>query len=54
MIENSAYAVCYVDHGWGGAAQTYAKAIRKDLSLRTSVLILPLNVLFQLIYFFNF
>ena len=27
MIENSAYAVCYVDHGWGGAAQTYAKAI---------------------------
>ena len=34
MIENSAYAVCYVDHGWGGAAQTYAKAIKKGLVIK--------------------
>ena len=34
MIENSAYAVCYVDHGWCGAAQTYAKAIKKGLVIK--------------------
>ena len=26
MIEHSTYALCYINHSWGGAAQTYAKA----------------------------
>ena len=33
MVENSSYALCYVNHGWGGAAQTYEKAIKKGLTL---------------------
>lgn len=33
MVENSAYAICYVTHGWGGAAQTYEKAKKKGLQI---------------------
>ncbi len=31
MVNNAAYAVCYVTHGWGGAAKTYEYAKRKQL-----------------------
>lgn len=31
MIDNAAFAVCYVNHGWGGAAKTYERAIKKNL-----------------------
>lgn len=33
LIENSSYAVCYVTHGWGGAAQTYERAQKKGLKM---------------------
>jgi len=29
MVDNSDYAICYVNHGWGGAAQTYKYAKKK-------------------------
>lgn len=29
MVENSTAAVCYVVHGWGGAAKTYSRALKK-------------------------
>ncbi|MBQ7794364.1 MAG: DUF1273 domain-containing protein [Clostridia bacterium] len=31
MIKNSKYAVCYVNHDWGGAAKTYKKAVKRGL-----------------------
>lgn len=31
MVDNAAFAICYVNHGWGGAAQTYERAIKKNL-----------------------
>ena len=33
LVENSAYAICYVTHGWGGAAQTFEKAVKKGLTV---------------------
>lgn len=33
MVDNSSYAICYVTHGWGGAAQTYAQAQKKGLTI---------------------
>lgn len=33
MVDNSAYAICYVTHDWGGAAQTYKRALKKKLSI---------------------
>lgn len=33
MVSNSAYAICYVSHGWGGAAKTYEYAKRKQLQI---------------------
>ena len=33
MVDNAAYAICYVTHGWGGAAQTYQRAIKKNLTI---------------------
>lgn len=33
MIENSGYAICYVEHSWGGAAKTYQQAIRKGVKV---------------------
>jgi len=33
LIDNSAYALCYVTHGWGGAAQTYERAVKKGLTI---------------------
>lgn len=33
MVDNAAFAICYVNHGWGGAAQTYERAIKKKLNI---------------------
>lgn len=33
LVDNSAYAICYVAHGWGGAAQTFEKAVKKGLTV---------------------
>lgn len=33
LVEHSAYALCYVTHHWGGAAQTYKLAKRRGLLL---------------------
>ena len=33
MVNNSSYAICYVTHGWGGAAQTYEIARKKGLKI---------------------
>ncbi len=33
MVDNAAFAICYVNNGWGGAAQTYGKAIKKKLNV---------------------
>lgn len=34
MIENASYAICYITHDWGGAAQTYKKAIKAGLFIK--------------------
>ena len=33
MVDNAAHAICYVNHGWGGAAKTYDRAVRKKLNI---------------------
>lgn len=33
MVDNAAYAICYVTHGWGGAAQTYNIALKRNLQI---------------------
>lgn len=33
MVDSSAYAICYVNHGWGGAAKTFERAIKKNLTI---------------------
>lgn len=33
LVENSSYAICYIEHDWGGAAKTYAQALRKGLTI---------------------
>ena len=33
LIDNSAYALCYVTHDWGGAAKTYERAKKKGLTV---------------------
>lgn len=33
MVDNAAFAICYVTHGWGGAAQTYERVKRKKLNI---------------------
>ena len=32
MIDNSAHAICYVNHSWDGIAQTYEKAVKEGLT----------------------
>ncbi len=31
MVDNAEYALCYVTHGWGGAAKTFERAKKKGL-----------------------
>ena len=33
LVDNSAYAICYVTHGWGGAAKTLERAQKKKLTI---------------------
>ena len=33
LVDNSKYAICYVTHGWGGAAQTYEYAKKHGLNI---------------------
>lgn len=33
LVDNSAYAICYVKHSWGGAAQTLKWAAKKGLTI---------------------
>ena len=33
MVDSAAYAICYVNHGWGGAAKTYERALKKKLHI---------------------
>lgn len=34
LVDQSAYALCYVTHSWGGAAQTYRRAEKKGLQIK--------------------
>lgn len=31
LVDNAGYALCYVTHGWGGAAKTFERAKKKGL-----------------------
>lgn len=33
LVDNSKYAICYVTHNWGGAAQTYEYAKKQGLDI---------------------
>ena len=33
MVDNSGFALCYVNHGFGGAVNTYLRAKRKKLAI---------------------
>ena len=33
MVDNSTYAICYISHGWGGAAATYQRAVKHNLKI---------------------
>ena len=33
LVDNAAYALCYVTHGWGGAAQTLKRAQKKGMTI---------------------
>lgn len=33
LVDNAKYAICYVTHGWGGAAQTYEYAKKHGLNI---------------------
>lgn len=33
MVENASHAICYVEHGFGGAAGTWRYAVKKGLSV---------------------
>lgn len=33
LVNNSSVAICYITHGWGGAAQTYEYAKKKKLRI---------------------
>lgn len=33
LVNHSAYALCYVNHDWGGAAKTYQLAVRQGLQI---------------------
>lgn len=31
MVDNAQYAICYINHTWGGAYKTYSRAEKKNL-----------------------
>lgn len=33
LVDNAGYALCYVTHGWGGAAKTLERAKKKGLTI---------------------
>lgn len=33
MVDHSSFAICYIDHDWGGAAQTYKRALKRKLKI---------------------
>lgn len=33
MVDNASYAICYVNHNWGGAAKTFSYTQRKKLQI---------------------
>ena len=33
MVDHAAYALCFVEHSWGGAAKTYSYALKKKLTI---------------------
>lgn len=33
LVDHSAHALCYITHDWGGAAKTYAMAVKNGLSI---------------------
>lgn len=33
MIDNAAFAICYVNHGWGGAAKSFERAVKKHINI---------------------
>ena len=33
LVQNAAYAICYVTHSWGGVAKTYEYACKKRLKI---------------------
>lgn len=33
MVNHSSYAICYIEHEWGGAATTYRHAVKKNLTI---------------------
>lgn len=33
LVDNSAYAICYVTHDWGGAAKTLQRATKNELTI---------------------
>lgn len=33
MVDHAQFALCYVTHDWGGAAQTYERAVKKNLTI---------------------
>lgn len=33
LVDNSAYAICYITHDWGGAAKTYDYAVKNGLQI---------------------
>mgnify|MGYP005767559947 FL=1 len=34
LVDQSAYALCYITHSWGGAAQTYKRAKKRKLQIK--------------------
>lgn len=33
MVDNAQYAICYINHSWGGAYKTYSRAEKKKLAV---------------------
>ena len=33
MVDHAAFAICWVNHGWGGAVQTYERAVKQQLQI---------------------